>query len=98
MLIDNLEQQFQSCALNAQNSPKSAQNQINSLSTSKDNLMKIFRGFRGFEYALWQKSKTRKGWKSTESFLNQKRPIANSYHYQKTAEKLAIWYLSTILA
>ena len=59
--------------------------------------MKIFRGFQVFEYALWQKSKTRKCRKSTESFLNQKTRIINSYHYQKTAKKLAIWYLSTIL-
>ena len=58
--------------------------------------MKIFRGFRITEYALWQKTKTRKLRKSTESFLNQKIPIVNSCHYQKTAKKLPIWYLSTI--
>ena len=37
----------------------------------------IFRGFRVFEYALWQKTKTGKRRKSTESFLNQKIHIAN---------------------
>ena len=31
----------------------------------------IFHGFRVFQYALWQKTKTRKR-KSTKSFLNQK--------------------------
>ena len=58
--------------------------------------MKIFRGFCIFEYGLRQKVKTRKCRKSTESFLNQKIAIANSYHYQKTAKKLPIWYLNTI--
>ena len=38
----------------------------------KNELIKIFRGFRVFEYALWQETKTQKRWKSTESFLNQK--------------------------
>ena len=58
--------------------------------------MKIFRGFRVFEYALWQKPNSRKCWKSTESFLSQKTPTVNSYHYQTTAKELPIWYLSTI--
>ena len=40
--------------------------------TSKSNKNKIFRRFRIFEYVLWQKTKTRKCRKSTESFLNQK--------------------------
>ena len=48
MLIDNLEQHFESCALNAQNAWKSAGNQINSFNTSKNELIKIFRGFRYF--------------------------------------------------
>ena len=52
MLIDNFEQQFESFALSAQNGSKSAQNQINSLSTSRNELIKVFRGFRVFEYAL----------------------------------------------
>ena len=39
---------------------------------SKSSKNKIFRGFRVFEYALWQKANTRKCRKSTESFLNQK--------------------------
>ena len=33
----------------------------------------IFCGFHVFEYALWQKTKTQKCWKSTESFLNKKK-------------------------
>ena len=56
MLIDNFEQHFGSCALNAQNAQKSAQNRINSLNTSRNELMKIFRGFWIFEYALCQKT------------------------------------------
>ena len=35
---------------------KGAQNQKNSLSTLTNELMKIFSGFRVFEYALWQKN------------------------------------------
>ena len=53
MLINNFEQHFVNCVLNAQSAYKSAQNQINSLNTSKNELMKIFRSFRVFEYALW---------------------------------------------
>ena len=52
MLIDNFEQHFESCILNAQNSYKSAQNQINSLDTSKNEPMKIFCSFWVFEYAI----------------------------------------------
>ena len=37
----------------------------------------IFRGIRVFEYALWQKMKTKKRRKSTKNFLNQKIHIAN---------------------
>ena len=80
------------------NAQKSASNQINSLNTSKNELIEIFRGFWVFEYALWQKTKTRKCWKSTESFPNKKKPTVNGYHYQKTAKKLPFCYLSTILA
>ena len=72
MLIDNFEQLFVNCVLNIQNAYKSAQNQINSLNALKNELMKIVRGFRDFEYALWQKMKTRKRRKLTKSFLNQK--------------------------
>ena len=52
MLIDNLEQHFESCALNAQNAKKSAGNETYSPDNSKNELIKIFRGFRVFEYAL----------------------------------------------
>ena len=52
MLIDNFEQHFVNCVLNVQNTQKSAQNQINSLSTRRNELMKTFCGFRVFEYAL----------------------------------------------
>ena len=73
MLIDNFEQHFVNFVLKVQNAQWSAQNQINSLNTLKNELVKIFRGFRVFEYALCQNMKTRKRRKSTESFLNQKR-------------------------
>ena len=53
MLIDNFEHQFENCALYAQNAYKSAQSQVNSLSTSRNELMKTFRGCQVFEYALW---------------------------------------------
>ena len=52
MLIDNFEQHCESCVVNALNAQKNARNQINSLNTLKNDLMKIFRGSRGFEYAL----------------------------------------------
>ena len=35
------------------------------------------RDFRVFEYLLWRKMKTQECRKSTESFLNQKKPIVN---------------------
>ena len=72
MLLDDFDQQLESFVLNAQNAQKSAQNQITSLNISKNELLNIFRGFRVFEYALRQKTKTRKRRKSTESFLNLK--------------------------
>ena len=75
MFIDHFEQHFESCIMNAQNACKNAQNQINSLNTSKNELLKIFHSFRVFEYALWQKPKTRKCQKSTESFLNKKQSL-----------------------
>ena len=45
---------------------------INSLNTLKNELMKIFRAFRVFEHAMWQKTKTQKYRKSTGSFLNKR--------------------------
>ena len=67
MLIGNLEQHFESCGLNTQNAYKRAGNQINSLNTSKNELIKIF---RGFEYALQQNTKTQKRRKSSKSPVN----------------------------
>ena len=49
MLLDDFDQQLESFVLNAQNAQKSAQNQITSLNISKNELLKIFRGFRVFE-------------------------------------------------
>ena len=60
--------------------------------------MKTSRGFWVFEFAVWQKTKTWNSQKPTESFLDKKTSIVNGYYYQKTAKKLPIWYLSTILA
>ena len=59
-------------------SQESARNEINRLNTSKNELPKILRGFRIFEYALCQKTKTRKYRKPTERFLNQKEPGVNA--------------------
>ena len=53
MLIDNFEQQFVNFVLKVQNALRSVQNQVNSLNTLKNELVKIFCGFRVFEYALW---------------------------------------------
>ena len=53
---------------------------------------KIFRCFLVFDYPLWRKTKTRKRRKSTESFLNKKKKLFNSYHYQTTAKKEQICY------
>ena len=72
MLLDNFEQHLESFILNARNAQKSAQNKITSLNTSKNELLKIFRGFWVFKYDLWKKTKTRKRRKSTENFLNLK--------------------------
>ena len=46
-----------------------------SLNTSKNELLKIICGFRVFEYAPWQKTKTRKYRKSIESFPNKKHSL-----------------------
>ena len=53
MINDNFEQKFKSCVLNAKNAQEGPGNQLNSLSTSKNELRKIFRGFRVVQYALW---------------------------------------------
>ena len=37
--------------------------------------MKIFRGVRVFEYALWQKKKAENAGKPTKSFLTKRRPL-----------------------
>ena len=57
MLIDNFEQHFESCVMNAQNAYESVRNQINSLNTSKHEPLEIFCGFWVLKYALWQKTK-----------------------------------------
>ena len=44
---------------------------------SKSTKNKIFNEFPVFEYALWEKMKSRKNRKSTESFLNQKASNGN---------------------
>ena len=57
VLIDIFEQHFESPILITQNANNFDRNQINSVNTSKNELMEIFRGFHGSEYALWQKIK-----------------------------------------
>ena len=88
VLIDMFEQHFESPVLITQNANNCARNQINSFNTSKNELMEIFRGFHGSEYALWQKTKTQKCRKLTEHLLNKEAPIANGYHYKKTTFRL----------
>ena len=72
MFHDKFEQHFPCCVLNTRNNYKSRQNQMNSFNASNNEVMKIFCGFRVFEYALWQIAKTWKCRKSAESFLNKK--------------------------
>ena len=60
--------------------------------------MKIFRGFRVFEYALWQKTKTRKCRKSRESPRNKKAPSVNSLPLLENSLKATNFYLTNILA
>ena len=50
MLIDNFEQHFKNCVLNTENALKGAGNQINSLITLENELMKMFSGFRVLEW------------------------------------------------
>ena len=49
----------------------------------------IFRGFRDFEYALWQKTKTWKGRKLTENLLYQHSVLylPNNSKHTKTISK-----------
>ena len=68
--VDNFEQYFESYVLNTQNPFKGALNKVNGLITSKNEVIKIVRGFRVFEYALWQETKTQKRRKSTKGVLN----------------------------
>ena len=79
--VDIFEQNFENCLLTTQNASKNAWNQINGLYTSKNQFMRIFRGFQVFEYALWQKPKTQKWWKSTESFLNKNTTTVKIYYH-----------------
>ena len=51
--------------------------------------MEIFRGFRVFEYALWQKTKTRKYWKLTATFLNKKQPLLTATNTRKAINFLS---------
>ena len=60
MLLKSFEQHLESCVVNTQNAYKSARNQRNGLNTSENELLKIFRVLRVFEYTLSQKTKTRK--------------------------------------
>ena len=57
MLLDNFEQHIESFIVNTQNACKSAGNHISGFNNSKNELLKLFRGFRVLEYALWQKNK-----------------------------------------
>ena len=61
MLTDNFEQHSESCVLNAQNTWKSALKQKNSLHTPKNELMKIFHGFRVFKHSTFHSKKGKPG-------------------------------------
>ena len=99
MPLDNFEQHLESFVLNTRNAYESARNEINRLNTTKNEYMKICRGFRVFEYALCQKTKTRKRRKSTQSFFQiKKHPVLTLYRYYKTAKNQSVYYLSTMLA
>ena len=90
MLFDNFEQHLESFVVKTQNTSENARNQINRLNTSKNELLKVFHGFRVFEYVLWQKKKFRKSLKSIESFLNKNPLVVNGCHYNETAKTLPI--------
>ena len=68
--VENFKQYFESYVLNTQNTFKGALNKVNGLITSKNSVIKIVRGFRVFEYALWQETETQKCRKSTKGVLN----------------------------
>ena len=57
--VNNFEQYFESCVLNTQNPFKGALNKVNGLITSKNQVIKIVRGFPVFEYAYGKKRKPR---------------------------------------
>ena len=47
--VDNFEQHFENCVQNTQNPLKRALNKEDGLNTSKNLLIKFFRGYRVFE-------------------------------------------------
>ena len=56
----------------------------------------IFRGFRVFEYVLWQKTKTRKCRKSKESFLNQKIRIFSILQFTRLLDSFGLCWFTAI--
>ena len=65
----------------------------------KNELMKIFRVFQLFEYALMVKDENLEMSEINKKLSKQqKKNILNGYRYQKIAKKLRICYPNTILA
>ena len=82
MLIDNFEQYFLNFVFKVQNAQKSAQHKINSLNTFKNELVTIFRGFRVFEYALWQKNENPETPEINRKFSKSKKhSVLSVYRY-----------------
>ena len=75
--IDNFEQYFETSLLITQNDLQSFVNNMKNVLPIEKQQTKTFRLFRVFEYGLWQKTKTWKHRKSTESFIKQRPPVAN---------------------
>ena len=82
MLIDNFEQQFVNFVLKVQNALRSVQNQINSLNTLKNELVKIFRGSRGFRICSMAKNENPETPEINRKLSKSKKsPVLIVYHY-----------------
>ena len=81
--VDNFEQHFENCVQNTQNPLKRALNKVDGLNTSKNQLIKIFRGFRVFEYCSMAKNENQEMPEIHRELSKLKTPIANGWHYRK---------------
>ena len=85
--VDNFEQHFESCVLKIQNPLKRALNKVNGLNTLKNQLMRIFRGFRLFKKCSMAKNENPEMTEIHRKLSKLKKHTDNGCHYQKTAEK-----------